>query len=48
MMRGVRRLVVCTAVSGLLAAGAVTASLGVAHADGLAAACEGNGDNGYQ
>jgi Ricin-type beta-trefoil lectin domain len=46
-MRGVRRLVVCTAVSGLLAAGAVSMSLGVAHADSLATACEGNGANGY-
>jgi hypothetical protein len=48
MMRGVRRLVVCTAVSGLLAAGAVTASLGVAHAQSISDTCEGNGDNGYQ
>ena len=47
MMRGIRRLVVCTAVSGLLAAGAVTASLQVAHADNFAAACGGNGSNGY-
>jgi hypothetical protein len=47
MMRGIRRLVVCTAVSGLLAAGAVTASLQVAHASNFAAACGGNGSNGY-
>jgi len=47
MMQGIRRLVVCTAVSGLLAAGAVTASRGVAHADNFAAACGGNSANGY-
>jgi hypothetical protein len=47
MMRGIRRLVVCTAVSGLLAAGAVSASLQVAHADTIAATCGGNGSNGY-
>jgi Ricin-type beta-trefoil lectin domain len=47
MMRGIRRLVVCTAVSGLLTAGAVTASLQVARADNFAAACGGNGSNGY-
>jgi Ricin-type beta-trefoil lectin domain len=47
MMRGIRRLVVCTAVSGLLAAGAVTASMQVAHAGNFAAACGGNGSNGY-
>jgi hypothetical protein len=47
MMRGIRRLVVCTAVSGLLAAGAVGVSLQEAHADNFAAACGGNGSNGY-
>jgi hypothetical protein len=47
MMRGIRRLVVYTAVSGLLAAGAVSASLQVAHAGNFAAACGGNGSNGY-
>jgi len=50
MMRGIRRLVVCTAVSGLLAAGAVSASLQVAQAaqaSNFAAACGGNGSNGY-
>lgn len=47
MMQGIRRLVVYTAATGLLAAGAVSASLQVAHADTLAAACGGNGDNGY-
>jgi Ricin-type beta-trefoil lectin domain len=47
MMRGIRRLVVCTAVSGLLAAGAVSASLQVAHASNFAAACGGNSSNGY-
>jgi hypothetical protein len=46
-MRGIRRLVVCGAVSGLLAAGAVSASLGTAYADNLAATCSGNGANGY-
>jgi hypothetical protein len=48
MMRGIRRLVVCTAVSGLLAAGAVGATMQVAHADNFAAACGGNGSNGYR
>jgi hypothetical protein len=47
MMRGVRRLVVFTAVSGLLAAGAVSASLQVAHADNFAAACGANQSNSY-
>jgi hypothetical protein len=47
MMRGIRRLVVCTAVSGLLAAGAISASLQVAHAANFAAACGGNTSNGY-
>jgi hypothetical protein len=47
MMRGIRRLVVCTAVSGLLAAGAVGVSLQEAHADNFAAACGGNGSNSY-
>ena len=47
MMRGIRRLVVCTAVSGLIAAGAVSASMEVAHADNFAAACGGNTVNGY-
>ena len=48
MMQGIRRLVVYTAATGLLAAGAVSASLQGAHADTFAAACGGNGDNGYQ
>jgi hypothetical protein len=47
MMRGIRRLVVCTAVSGLLAAGAVGAISQVASADNFAAACGGNSANGY-
>ena len=47
MMQGIRRLVVYAAATGLLAAGAVSASLQVAHADTFAAACGGNGDNGY-
>jgi hypothetical protein len=46
-MRGIRRLVVYTAVSGLLAAGAVTASMGIAHADNFAAACGGNSTDFY-
>jgi hypothetical protein len=46
-MRGLRRLVVYTAASGLLAAGAVGASLQVAHADTFAAGCGGNGSNSY-
>ena len=47
MMQGIRRLVVYAAATGLLATGAVGASLQVAHADTFAAACGGNGDNGY-
>jgi hypothetical protein len=47
MMRGIRRLVVYTAVSGLLAAGAVSASMEVAHADGVVARCIGASDNSY-
>jgi hypothetical protein len=33
-MRGIRRLVVCTVVSGLLAAGAIGGTIEIAHADG--------------
>jgi hypothetical protein len=47
MMRGIRRLVVCTAVSGLLAAGAVTASMDVAHAQSEVAYCLGTSNNSY-
>jgi Ricin-type beta-trefoil lectin domain len=47
MMRGRRRLVVYAAVSGLLAAGAVTASLQVARADTIATTCGGNSANSY-
>jgi Ricin-type beta-trefoil lectin domain len=47
MMRGIRRLFIYTAVSGLLAAGGVSASLQVAHAQTFAAACAGNSANGY-
>jgi hypothetical protein len=47
MMRGIRRLVVYTAVSGLLAVGMVSASLQAAHAQNYAAACGGNSDNSY-
>jgi hypothetical protein len=46
MMRGIRRLVVYTAVSGLLAAGAVTASVGVAHAN-FSDLCDGQAADGY-
>jgi Ricin-type beta-trefoil lectin domain len=45
MMRGIRRLVVCTAVSGLIAAGAVTVSMEVAHADGTVTSCIGAADS---
>ena len=41
MMRRIRRLVVYTAMTGLLAAGAVTATIGVAHAN-FAAICPGS------
>ena len=44
-MRGIRRLVVCTAVSGLLAAGAVGASMEVAHADSVVGHCIGAADS---
>ena len=47
MMRGIRRLVACAAVVGLLIAGAVSTSLEVAHADTVAASCEANVANGY-
>jgi beta-glucosidase len=47
MMRGIRRLVVYTAATGLLAAAAVSASLEVAHAQTVATVCGGNSDNGY-
>jgi Ricin-type beta-trefoil lectin domain len=49
MMRGrIRRLVVCGAVTGLLAAGAVTAGMGVAHADGQVGRCLGTADDAYK
>jgi len=44
-MRGIRRLVVYGAVTGLLAAGAVSASLEVAHADTQVTSCLGAGDS---
>jgi hypothetical protein len=47
MMRGIRRLVVCAAAAGLLAAGAVTASMEVAHAQSEVAYCLGASDNSY-
>ena len=45
-MRGIRRLVVYGAVTGLLAAGAVSASMGVAHAN-FSGICDGNSGNSY-
>ena len=47
MMRGIRRLVVYGAVTGLLAAGAVTASMEYAHAQSQVAYCLGASDNSY-
>ena len=47
MMRGSRRFIAYAAVAGLLVAGAVSASLGVAHADTMAATCEANSANGF-
>ena len=47
-MRGIRRLVVYGAVTGLLAAGAVSASMGVAHAGTEVAYCLGASDNSYK
>jgi Ricin-type beta-trefoil lectin domain len=46
MMRGIRRLVVCAAATGLLAAGAVTATMEYAHA-GEVDYCLGASDNSY-
>ena len=48
MMRGIRRLVVCTAVTGLLAAGAVGASMEVAHADTVVGHCIGATDTSFK
>ena len=45
MMRGVRRLVVCTAATGLLTAGVVSASMEVAHADSVVGHCIGAADS---
>jgi len=47
-MRGIRRLVVYAAATGLLAAGAVSASMGVAHAGTEVAYCLGASDNSYK
>jgi Ricin-type beta-trefoil lectin domain len=47
MMRGIRRLVVCAAATGLLTAGVVGASLQVAHAQTVVVVCGGNGSNDY-
>jgi hypothetical protein len=45
-MRGIRRLVVYGAVTGLLTAGVVTASMGVAHAN-FSQICDGNAGDNY-
>ena len=47
MMPGIRRLVAYTAVTGLLVAGAVSATLEVAHADTVATVCGANQANSY-
>jgi Ricin-type beta-trefoil lectin domain len=47
MMRGVRRLVVYTAVAGLLAAGAVSTTLEAAHADTTVTTCAGEPENSF-
>ena len=44
MMRGIRRLAVLTAATGLLTAGIVSASMEVAHADGTVDTCIGAAD----
>ncbi len=46
MMQGIRRLVVYAAATGLLAAGAVSASMEVAHAN-FSGICDGNSGNSY-
>jgi hypothetical protein len=48
MMRGIRRLVVYMAVSGLLAAGAVSATMEVAHADTVVGHCIGATDTSFK
>ena len=48
MMRGIRRLVVYTAVTGLLAAGAVSATMEVAHADTVVGHCIGATDTSFK
>ena len=45
MMRGIRRLAVCAAATGLLTAGVVTATMGVAHAGTVVATCIGASDS---
>ena len=47
MVRGIRRLVVCTAVTGLLTAGAIGASLEIAHADTVVQFCDGTSSDSY-
>jgi hypothetical protein len=44
-MRGIRGLAVCTALGGLLAAGAVSVNMAVAHADTTVTSCLGAGDS---
>jgi hypothetical protein len=46
MMRGIRRLAACAVATGLLAAGAVTATTEVAHAN-FASICSGDSGNSY-
>jgi Ricin-type beta-trefoil lectin domain len=48
MMRGIRRLVVCTAATGLLTAGVVSASMGVARADTVVGHCIGATDTSFK
>jgi Ricin-type beta-trefoil lectin domain len=45
MMRGIRRLVVCAAATGLLTTGVVTATMAVAHADTVVDTCLGASDS---
>ncbi len=47
-MRGIRRLMIYGAVTGLLTTGAVTASMGIAHADGQVGRCLGTPSNSYK
>jgi hypothetical protein len=47
MMRGIRRLAVCAAATGLLTAGIVSASMEVAHADSVVQFCDGTSSDSY-